>query len=239
MNDNNTNGDADALPSAAPQSLLDRVRNTSGLLLAALALIPVAAFVAYAVFSSAREKTLMEAGGQMEAALLAYESGDMDGSLEILGEVRERFESVKTARTAEYYEGAILFAKEEDELSLERMSGFLSDSEDKILRREALFMAGFSSFRLGRWIDAIRYLEELFVESPAHRRRVLPILATAYGKNGDKERADQLLRQFATTLPDPAAEEIEEVSEVPPETSEDVPQTPESEISETPQETTN
>ena len=76
------------------------------------------------------------------------------------------------------------------------------------------------------------------MESPAHRRRVLPILATAYGKNGDKERADQLLRQFATTLPDPA-EEIEEVSEVPPEASEDVPQTPESEISETPQETTN
>lgn len=223
MNDNRKTGIDEGVSSSAPQSLLDRVRNINGLLAAAIALIPVAAFVAYAVFASAREKILLEVSGKMDAALVAYENGDMDGSLELLGEIREQFADVKTAGIAEYYEGAILFNQGEDERSIERMGEFLSSSQDVLLKREALFMAGFSNFRLERWADAIGYFEELFVESPTHRRRLLPLLATAYGKDGDTARADQLRKEFAATLPVPELSGLPEVSESPPETTTETP----------------
>ena len=182
-------------------NLLDRLRDMGGLTVAAIALIPIGVFIAYAVFSNSRETGMLKASAKMEAAVAAYEAGDMDGSLEILKDIRERFSGFETAALAEYYEGAILFTKGEDEKSIERFKGFLSLSPDALLKWESLFMAGFSSFRLERWGNAIQYFERLLAESPSHGGRVLPLLGTAYRNNGDPEKAEQIFSQFVRTLP--------------------------------------
>ncbi len=174
----------------------------SRLAILALILIPVTAFLLYAVFADSREKKILEANRRMDAAIAAYEKGEVEMSLQALEEIRNGFGGLDTAKVAKYYEGAILFGLEEDEKSLEYMESFLSDSPQSFLKTESLFMAGFSSFRLRKWDKAVMYFEELLsIGTKSHEKRVLPLLGAAYFRAGNREKAEAVYERFITVFP--------------------------------------
>ncbi len=186
------------------EKISDRVSSMSRLSISAVVLVALTALLLYVFMVDSREKEMLKANVRMDAAVAAYENGEVDSSLEIFREVRDNFPNFEIAKLALYYEGAILFGMEKDEKSRERMDSFLGGSPDPILKTEALFMAGFSSFRLEEWKKAIGYFEELRpLGTPSHVRRVLPLLGTAYTKAGNRERAEEIYRIFVTAFPVP------------------------------------
>lgn len=184
------------------KKISDRVLSMSRLSFATVILVVITALLLYVLVVDLREKEAVRASVRMDAAVAAYENGETNSSLEIFREVRNDFPDLEIAKLALYYEGAVLFGMDEDEKSRERMDGFLADSPDPILKTEALFMSGVSSFRLEEWEKAIGYFEELIpLGTPSHARRALPLLGTAYAKTGDREKAEEIYRIFVTTFP--------------------------------------
>ncbi len=178
------------------------IARMGALTIVALLLVPVTAFLVYAVYSKSQDAKFSEATAAIETAIEAYGGGEVDESLGILMEVRTGFAGTKPAKVAEYYEGAILFSIEDDEKALERMESLLSSSPDELLRNETLFMAGFSNFRLKRWDEAIAYFEKLARSANvSYQKRVLPLLGTAYMKKGEKVKAEAVYKRFVTAFP--------------------------------------
>ncbi len=201
------------------ERIFGRLAKVSGLSFAAFFLVVIAAAVLTGLFLSSRENSLMEANRRMDAAIEAYERGEIDESLSAIKSVRNDFPELKIA---DYYEGAILFRLEEDRESLERMERFLFESPDEILRPNALFMAGFANYRLESWEEAIAYFEELLsLRIAHHEKRVLPLLGTAYRESGSKEKAEAVYARFAISFPkagvfdpEPESEENQTESQV-------------------------
>ncbi|WP_462137768.1 tetratricopeptide repeat protein [Candidatus Mycalebacterium sp.] len=186
------------------EKISDRVLSMSWLSIATVVFVAVTALLFYAFVVDSREKEVVKASVKMDAAVAAYENGEVDSSLELLRGIRNDFPNFEIAELSLYYEGAILFGMEKDEKSRERMDDFLAGSPDPILKTEALFMAGFSSFRLEEWKKAIGYFEKLIpLGTPSHARRVLPLLGTAYTKTGNREKAEEIYRIFVITFPVP------------------------------------
>ncbi len=189
------------------KNIYERLSSMSGLALSAVVLVPVIAVLLYAALLSSRERELAEANREMDFAIEAYEQGDIEESLKAIREVKNDFPNLKIA---EYYEGIILFGLEEDRRSLESMENFLSGSPDNMLRPDALFMAGFSSFQLKQWEKSIAYFEELLsVGIPSYNKRVLPLLGTAYINTGNGEKAEAAYSQFINLFPDLLESETE------------------------------
>ena len=210
MNNNDQSSGSDSTQSGRLSTVISiaekiyaRILSISGLAAVAVLLVPVAGILLYAVFVDSREKVLLAGNGKMDAAIVAYENGEVDESLQILKEIRNDFPEFKIAQVAEYYEGAILFGLEKDLESLELMEHFLSVSSDTILNPEAVFMAGVSSFRLQRWEKAAMYFERLTATGGTpYEKRVLPLLVNTYMKTGDTEKAELAYARFINSFPE-------------------------------------
>ncbi len=149
------------------------------------------------VTSQRSERREMEANAKLANVLRQYADGagkaELDEAVSKLESIAAAYDGSRASALARYWAGLYAFKAGNYDKAIEELRSFLADADkESTLYEAAVLHVGLAYFNMGRWDEAIRYLESISSRDSFFAKQARIHLGMAYEKIGRTDKATSI-----------------------------------------------